>query len=153
MNTELHNVLKPGRVFLDIEAGDAVSLIHTVSDRLRDCDEVISSREMAKAAVIREREMPTGIEHGIALPHARTHAVRGLLVAFVRPVKPIPFQAPDGEPADLIFFSAIPPRSITEYLKLTAHIVRMLSAEGLQETLRSAQTHADVCKALGLHLE
>jgi mannitol/fructose-specific phosphotransferase system IIA component (Ntr-type) len=136
-----------------LQADDPISLINTVSERLKDCDEVISYREMAKAAVMREREMPTGIEHGIALPHARTHAVRGLLLAFIRPPEPIPFQAPDGEPADLIFFSAIPPRSITEYLKLTARIVRMLSTEGLQESLRSAQTHADVCKVLGLDVE
>ncbi len=146
----LKNSLRPETVFLDIEADDCFTLIREISNKINRENLVIDSERLAEDAITREQEMPTGINAGIALPHARTSAVSRMVLAFARPAKPVDFSSPDGNPSDLILFSAIPLDCIDEYLKITAHLVRRLSRQEVASDLRNAKTPGEVLELLGL---
>ncbi len=137
-------LLEENHIFLDVTAKDRYTLIQEVARWLAEDPSVSDCELLAEDAISREDEMPTGINAGIALPHARTPAVNKMILAFARPTEPIDFKSPDGLDADLVFFSAIPPNCVDEYLKTTATLVRFLSRSGVKSKLRSASSVAEV---------
>src|SRR5450755_4209789 len=50
----------------------------------------------------REKLGSTGLGQGVAIPHGRIKNLREAVAAFVKTENPIPFDAPDGLPVNLI---------------------------------------------------
>ena len=75
---------------------------------------------------LQERETlgPTGVGHGIALPHARLEDLKGIIGVFVRLEKPLDYDSVDRQPVDLVFglFANKAPRPIL-YAGLTIYIL------------------------------
>jgi mannitol/fructose-specific phosphotransferase system IIA component (Ntr-type) len=62
----------------------------------------LSAALIEQAVLKRERIMPTGLEKGVAIPHARLEELSGLLVGLGISLEGIDFDAPDGKPAKII---------------------------------------------------
>lgn len=85
----------------------------------------------------REEQMPTGLEGGIGIPHARSAAVTGPTVAFGRSSSGIDFGAGDG-PARLVFLIAAPDDGNGQHLKVLAALARRLVHASFREALLEA---------------
>ncbi len=70
--------------------------------------------------------MPTGIGHGIAIPHARLESISDPLVGLGISASGIDFDAPDGCPANLVFLLLTPTRNDGIQLELLADIAASL---------------------------
>jgi len=145
---QLSEIFSEERVFLDLEVSDRFEAIEKVTALLKNRKEVLNADTMRKAAIEREEELSTGLQHGIAMPHARTSAVNSLLCAFARLSQAVDFQAPDGVKSDLLFFSAIPQDGLDTYLHLTAALVRKLNNPKVRESLRAASSKSEVVEIL-----
>jgi PTS system nitrogen regulatory IIA component len=88
----------------------------------------------------REAEGSTGVGKGVALPHARLTGLSGLRAAFVRLETPVPFDAVDGQPVDLMLALFAPEGSGAEHLRALARVARALRGAELREQLRQART-------------
>lgn len=88
---------------------------------------------------LQERETlgPTGVGHGVALPHARLHGLNRVVGIFVRLEKPMDFDAVDRMPVDLIFALLAPKDTGVEHLKALAVVSRTLREEAMRAKLRS----------------
>ncbi|NDB12583.1 MAG: PTS sugar transporter subunit IIA, partial [Betaproteobacteria bacterium] len=64
--------------------------------------------------------------------------IRDSLGAFVRLAKPLPFDAPDGQPVSLVFFLLVPENANQEHLELLSELAEMLSDEGFRASLNAA---------------
>jgi PTS system nitrogen regulatory IIA component len=84
----------------------------------------------------RERLGTTGIGMGIAIPHARLAKLTKLYGIFARLEKPIPFEAIDDQPVDLIFLLLAPEAAGAEHLKALALVSRLLRDRVVCEKLR-----------------
>ncbi len=135
-------------VFLDLNATSPEEVIRHLGDKLDSHAAVKDAHRLVEDALKREQELPTGLEHGIAMPHARTDAVKSIVCAFARLGEPLNFQAPDDTLSDLVFFSAVPADGLDSYLHITAALVRRLSKAEVREALRSASEPADVIALL-----
>lgn len=97
---------------------------------------------------LQERESlgPTGVGHGIALPHARLEEISGIVGVFVRLEKPLDYDSVDRQPVDLIFGLFAPKDSGVEHLKALALVSRTMRDPGICAKLRanidSAKLHA-----------
>ena len=91
----------------------------------------------------REDLMPTGIEGGIGIPHARSAAVVEATVAFGRTTKGIDFGAADG-PATLVFLIAAPAGGGSEHLTILAALARRLVRPAFRQTIIDAADEAAV---------
>ena len=80
---------------------------------------------------------PTGVGHGVALPHARLDDLEELCGVFVMLEKPVDFSAPDREPVDIVFSLFAPADAGVEHLKALALISRTLKDSGVRTKLRS----------------
>lgn len=88
---------------------------------------------------LQERESlgPTGVGHGVALPHARLDCVTQVIGAMVVLEKPINFDAVDRQPVDLVFSLFAPSDAGVEHLKALALISRTLRDPALCAKLRA----------------
>lgn len=87
---------------------------------------------------LQERESlgPTGVGHGVALPHARIEGVQKVHGIFIKLEKPIDFDSVDRQPVDLVFCLFAPIDSGVDHLKALALVSRTLRDPAICAKLR-----------------
>ncbi|KPP86488.1 MAG: PTS system, nitrogen regulatory IIA component [Rhodobacteraceae bacterium HLUCCO07] len=131
---ELSNILKPEAVKVISTASSKKRLLHEIGEIANTVYGLDTSRAV-DALLERESLGPTGVGHGVALPHARVGDVDQVVGVFVMLEKPIEFEAVDRQPVDIAFALFAPKEAGVEHLKALARVSR---------TLRDA----DVCAKL-----
>jgi len=109
----------------------------------------------ARTAVdaLQERELlgPTGVGHGVALPHARIDGISEVAGLFMRLEKPMDFGAVDRLPVDLVFALLAPRSAGVDHLKALALVSRTLRDNAVCAKLRAntepATLHAILIEA------
>ncbi len=101
---------------------------------------------------LQERESlgPTGVGHGIALPHARLEDVSNIVGIFLRLEKPLDYDSVDRQPVDLIFGLFAPKDSGVEHLKALALVSRTMRDASICTKLRA---NADPAKLYAILTE
>ncbi|HTW54183.1 MAG TPA: PTS IIA-like nitrogen regulatory protein PtsN [Stellaceae bacterium] len=107
----------------------------------------IADKRIYDALAERERLGTTGIGTGIAIPHCRLSELNRLYGMFARLERPIPFEAIDDQPVDLVFLLLAPVEAGAEHLKALARVSRLLRDKAMCEKLRGANS-ADALYAL-----
>ncbi len=85
----------------------------------------------------REAQMPTGLEGGIGIPHARSSHVTVPTLGFGRSSAGVDFGAEDG-PAHLIFLIAAPAGGDADHMTILAKLARRLVHKSFRESLLGA---------------
>lgn len=142
---ELSKVIAPG----------AVRVLGQLTSKKRlfqELGEVAAQAYGLKAAVtidgLQERESlgPTGVGHGIALPHARLEDLKKIIGVFVRLEKPLDYDSVDRQPVDLVFALFAPKDSGVDHLKALALVSRTMRDPAVVAKLRAnsdpAKLHA-----------
>ena len=97
---------------------------------------------------LQERETlgPTGVGHGIALPHARLEDLERIVALFIRLEKPLDYDSVDRLPVDLVFCLLAPKDSGVDHLKALALVSRTMRDSAVVTKLRAnndpAKLHA-----------
>ncbi len=88
---------------------------------------------------LQERETlgPTGVGHGVALPHARLEDLSKIVGVFVRLEKPLDYDSVDRQPVDLVFGLFAPKDSGVDHLKALALVSRTMRDPGVVAKLRA----------------
>lgn len=132
--------------FADLLNTRAVKVVSTASSKKRlmhDLADIaesaygISAPRAVEALMERESLGPTGVGHGVALPHARLTGVDAVVGVFVLLEKPIDFEAVDRQPVDVIFALFAPEDAGVEHLKALALVSRTLRDANFCAKLRA----------------
>jgi nitrogen PTS system EIIA component len=86
----------------------------------------LESPRVVEALMERETLGPTGVGHGVALPHARLSSLPRVGGLFIRLERAMDFDAIDRQPVDLIFCLLAPTSAGVEHLKALALVARTL---------------------------
>jgi len=78
--------------------------------------------------------------YGIAIPHGRIKHLKETACAFLRLQTPIDFDAPDGQPVDLVFVLLAPAAATDVHLQILGELAAMFSDEDFRASLRAART-------------
>ncbi len=125
---------------------EAVKVLSTVSSKKRLFQDIGDLAEAAhglnggpvvEALLERESLGPTGVGHGVALPHARINGISSVIGAFVVLEKPIDFGAVDRQPVDIAFALFAPEDAGVEHLKALALVSRTLRQGSICAKLRA----------------
>jgi PTS system nitrogen regulatory IIA component len=121
-------------------ARDKWDAISKVLDLVVDAGRIPRERRDSIHALLieRERSMSTGLECGIALPHAAVEGLGDLVAALAVFRQGVPFQSIDGGPARIVVLLLIPKEKRMAYLPVLADAARLLSREGVRERLLAA---------------
>lgn len=102
-----------------------------------------------QALVVREKSMTTGMEHGIAIPHAAIDGIEDLVAVIGLNPAGIPFETLDGEPARIVIGLVIPRSKKLAHIKTLAEIAKLLSKAEVRQRLLACTSAAEVVAALG----
>ena len=147
---ELSKILNP-------QAVRVVSQMTSKKRLFQELGEMAGSAYKLSAAVatdgLQERESlgPTGVGHGIALPHARLEDLDRIVGVFIRLEKPLDYDSVDRQPVDLIFGLFAPKDSGVDHLKALALVSRTMRDQNVVTKLRAntdpAKLHAILTEA------
>jgi mannitol/fructose-specific phosphotransferase system IIA component (Ntr-type) len=111
-----------------VDAANANSAANIVKDEKRLLNVILD----------RENKTSTGIGHGVAIPHGRTHVVREFIMGLAVCPEGINFDSLDNEPVNLIFIMASPPDNDTLYLKILKNLTILIRNPMFREELMYA---------------
>lgn len=134
----ISDLLSPERIRFDVHSSSKKRLLELISRELARNSEDLSAREIFESLCARERLGSTGLGKGVAIPHGRVKGSDTVQASFIRLKKPLPFDAVDGEPVDLLFAMAVPEQCNEDHLKLLAQIAELFSDPDLLNKLRQA---------------
>jgi PTS system nitrogen regulatory IIA component len=96
----------------------------------------------------RERLGSTGMGNGFALPHARVRLLRDAVCLFARLAQPIPFDAIDEQPVDLVCLLLTPEGAADSHLATLAQVARPLRDADFRARLRKAANAGEIYELL-----
>ena len=123
-------------------------LLELISVTLAKNNKNLSSRGIFESLCAREHLGSTAIGNGVAIPHGRVNGIDGVEALFLRLKKPLPFDADDGKPVDLLFALAVPIECTADHSKLLSSISERFSDEILLEQIRNAADASEVWSLL-----
>ena len=139
----------PQLVIPHLNADNKIAAIKQLLDRMYQTGIIENSLAFLQAVLERENLESTIIGGNIALPHARSRSVQhlGLAVGLAHP--PIDFPSGDERhPVELICLVAAPQHSSAAYLRLQAHLARILSDPGVRRELHQIGNAAEIHRLL-----
>ncbi len=97
----------------------------------------LESQRVVEALLAREALGPTGVGHGVALPHARLDGLDEVVGLFVLLEKPVDFGSVDRQPVDIAFSLFAPENAGVDHLKALALVSRTLRDPSVCAKLRA----------------
>src|SRR5215510_4451198 len=139
----ISKLLPLSNVILELDASSKKRVFEQVG-LLFENNHHISRSQVFDSLFAREKLGSTGLGQGIAIPHGRIKGLKEAVGAFVRLKQPIPFDAPDGQPVNLIFVLLVPDRATDLHLQILSELAQMFSDKPFRERLLAAATPAEV---------
>lgn len=133
---ELSGILKPEAVKVLSAASSKKRLFQKIGE-LASGAYRLNPQIIVDALLEREALGPTGVGHGVALPHARLSNLENVIGIFVMLEKPIDFGAVDRQPVDIAFAMFAPEDAGVKHLKALALVSRTLREPSLCSKLRA----------------
>lgn len=104
--------------------------------------------EVLKAVLDREKLVTTGVGYGVAFPHAKTKAIKGIVIAFGRSKSGVDFDAMDKKPVNLFFLIAAPEDAIGAHLNVMARLSYLMKSEKNRESLMKISSPRELLELL-----
>lgn len=102
-----------------------------------------------EAILSRERSMSTGMELGIAIPHAAVDGLESVVACMgVSPEPGLSFESTDGRPTRIIVLLVIPKAQKLLHIRTLADIARALGRQDIRESLLKASSPEAALSAL-----
>lgn len=147
---KLSELLVPEQVVLPLTGRDkweAIAVLVRAAVRAGALVETAAA-EVEAALIERERSMTTGMEHGIAIPHAAVDRLADVIAVMGIARAGIPFDTIDHEPARIVVCLVIPRAKKLLHIKTLAEIARLLARAPVRERLLACTTPEAVVDAV-----
>lgn len=140
-NTEQEdNVFHQDTILLKDEAMDRDQVIDQLIDRLDETGYIEDVDAVKTAVLEREAESTTAIGMNVAIPHAKSAAVKAPVVAVLQNPQGISWESLDGTLPKIVFLIVVPETSADTHLKLLQRLSRQLMHDDVREALITAKS-------------
>ena len=109
---------------------------------------VKDEKELLSAVLEREKLVTTGVGYGVAFPHAKTKATRGVVIAFGRSKSGLDFEAMDKKPVYLFFLIAAPEDAIGAHLNVMAQLSFIMKDEKNRRRFMDVKSPGELLETL-----
>ena len=131
-------------IVFDLKATDKNGVIEELVTLVSQSNMVKDQTQLLQDVIDRENLVTTGVGYGVAFPHAKTRAVKGIVIAFGRTAKGVDFDAMDHKPVHLFFLIAAPEDAIGAHLNVMARLSYLMKSENNRQKLMDAASPGDV---------
>ena len=141
------NLLDKNAIMLNAGISDKNEAINTLIE-MHDKAGNLSDKEKYREGILaREAESTTAVGEGIAIPHAKSSAVKRPGLAAMTVPEGIEYGAPDGKPSNLLFMIAAPEDGDL-HLEVLSRLMTLLMDLELRKRLLQAQTAEEFLKTI-----
>jgi len=137
-------ILDPQCVLVPLVASGKREAIDALVDSLAAAGHVTDAAAVKKAVWDRELQRSTGIGEGLAIPHGKTPASRGLCLAVGRLAAPIEYDSIDRKPVRLVVLLVSPPDRTSDHIQALGRISRLMTNPSFRERVYSAPGPAEL---------
>jgi PTS system nitrogen regulatory IIA component len=149
MPIDLSSILTDERIDCASDARSKKRALEALANLLAEGEDAIGQSAAFNALIGRERLGSTAVGHGVAIPHGRLDGLEGVRGAFLRLSEPVDFEAPDGEPVDLLIGLLVPADCGDEHLAVLATIAERVTDPELLQRLRSSDDAGSIMTTFG----
>jgi len=139
----ISRLLPESNVILDLEVASKKRVFEQVGLLFENNNQIARS-QVFDSLFAREKLGSTGLGQGIAIPHGRIKGMKEAVGAMVRLRQAIAFDAPDGQPVNLVFVLLVPEKATDLHLQILSELAQMFSDRTLREKLLIATSAAEV---------
>lgn len=149
---DLHKLFEPDDLLLGFAPSDKWEAIRLLLEHLVERGKVPGpeSAKILEQVLARERSMSTGMERGIAIPHAAVDEIDEVAACMgvVGREEGLAFESIDSKPARLIVLLVIPRSQKLLHIRTLADVARVLGLDHVREAVLQASTAEDAWSAL-----
>ncbi|MGG0299561.1 fructose-specific PTS transporter subunit EIIC [Bacillus albus] len=143
---KITELLKRDTVIMNLTASNKEAVIDELVEKLAGANRLNSKVEFKEAILKRESQSTTGIGEGIAIPHAKTKAVKQPAICFGRSVSGVNYESLDGQPAHLFFMIAASEGANNTHLETLSRLSTLLMDEAFRKQLLEAKDEEELLR-------
>ncbi|MBN2104019.1 PTS sugar transporter subunit IIA [bacterium] len=136
----ISDFLNESLITVSLSHTDKTAIIEDLLDLVVKSGKITNRADALKAVLDREALMSTGLEKGIAIPHAKSAVAKEICMSLGISKEGVDFDSADEQPSKLIFFLLAPEAAAGQNVQVLAQIARLTSDPLFCETLESAQS-------------
>ncbi len=144
----IENLLSEQLIDDDLKEKDKYTVIERLLDLILQTGKVRDREICFNDLIEREKYLSTGLENGLAVPHAKSSAVKELIVCFGLCRKGLNFGTIDGNPAHFIFLVLSPQDTSGPHIKMLAQITRNFKETDAGIKLLSAKSKKEILEII-----
>ncbi len=142
-DNDLSEILKPENIFFNVSVKNQQEALRYLAEKAVKSGLSSSTESVFQKYVKREEEGSTGMENGIAIPHAQDAAIKSSSMMILKLKNPVSWNTFDGKPVDLIISFLIPVQDNGgAHLRYLSSTAKLLMHQDFVAKLRSSK-HSD----------
>lgn len=144
----LKKCLSKDTISLHLTSTSKEDVLVELVDLLISGGRVQNRDDVLKAIKDRESKMSTGMQSGIAIPHAKSDKLNQLVAAIGLKPEGLDFNSLDGKPSTIFVMTLSPSKRAGPHIQFLAEVSRILTDEGRRERLLKAGSADEVIEIL-----
>ena len=141
---ELADVLSKKAIVFSLEGHNKKQVIRELLQALYRTGKITDVNQALNDVMARESHLSTGMENGLAVPHAKSDAVKELCVAFGLHHEGLEYESLDGKPVHFIFLVLSPRDTSGPHIQALARISYTLKEKRIRDELAKAKTTDEI---------
>lgn len=134
------NLIAESAILLDATPQNKQEAIEIATLLMQRSGKLFDQQEYLQAVLNRELEGSTGIGEGVAIPHAKTKAVKEAGIVFMKIPQGVEFDSLDGQKVNLLFLIAAPEGENNTHLEVLSELSMLLMDSHFVESLQQVQS-------------
>lgn len=145
---KLATFLRREAIVVPIQNTEKQLVIEELLDAALATGQILDRAKALQALLDRESLGSTGLEKGLAIPHARTNAADGIVMALGVSPEGIDFQSADNRPSHLFFLLLASDALTGTYVQVLAMVARLNLQADFRHNILTASTPDEVLAAI-----
>ena len=144
---DLSEIINEDNIALNVDVASRDELLQYLADFAKKLGYATDASAVDKKYLAREAESSTGMEKGIAIPHAQDKTINSSAMLIAKLKQTVEWKTFDNQPVDIVISFLIPDQddgsNHLEYLSSTS---KLLMHDEFVEALRNAKTKTEILK-------
>ena len=145
---KITQLLTEETIILNLSATTKQQVLEELASQLERAGKLSDRSAFISAILERESQSTTGIGDGIAIPHAKSAAVKSPAIAFGRSPEGLDFESLDGQPANLFFMIAASEGANDAHLEALSRLATFLMDDKFRTNILAAQSKQEVLQVI-----
>ncbi len=139
------NFLVENHIFLDLKPGDKRQVLQELVESINKRGLISDDKLILDALLKRESLGSTGLEKGIAIPHALIDDLKEPFLALAVIKQGIDFEAADMMPTYVLILLLGNKNNPGDQLKILAHVCRLVKETDVVEKIKRVKNPSEIC--------